>query len=117
MSLRHLKHVLVSFKSGDPGSTSARVLLQRLGGDGAKRSNPACKVEFEVGEGRAGGGAEGSPNAAFVELEFLDGDKRRIATAGRLATDIEKIIEQKGAEMDMRAVFNEVCLWKYAPRS
>ena len=53
--LKHLKKVFVSFTPGDLRAASARELLQRASSNAAKKSNPACVVEFNVGgRGRAG---------------------------------------------------------------
>lgn len=50
---------------GDGKAVSARELLQRLSGDNARKSNPACKVEFNIDEDAAHG-------TAFIDLMFND---------------------------------------------
>ena len=99
MPLKHLRRVLVAFRPGDPSATYARVLLQRL--SGAQSTNPACKVEFNIDDDAPRGGA-------YIDLEFADSEQRRITTAGKTVLDIERIIEHKAAEMELRAVFKDV---------
>jgi large subunit ribosomal protein L53 len=99
--LRHLKRVFISFSPSDPRATSARELLQRVGCDAARKSNPACAVEFAVEE-------SGAPGGAFVELLFVDDASARLATADYRVDDIVRVIEQKASEMEMRSVMKEV---------
>ncbi|GBF92570.1 hypothetical protein Rsub_05184 [Raphidocelis subcapitata] len=99
--LRHLKRVFISFSPLDPRATSARELLQRVGCDAARKSNPACAVEFAVEEA-------GAPGGAFVELDFVDDARARLATADFRVDDIVRLIEQKASEMEMRTVMKEV---------
>jgi large subunit ribosomal protein L53 len=99
--LRHLKRVFISFSPLDPRATSARELLQRVGCDAARKSNPACAVEFAVDEAAA-------PGTSYVELQFADDQQARLATADFRVDDIVRIIEQKASEMEMRSVMKEV---------
>mmetsp|Transcript_7618 Transcript_7618/g.13184 ORF Transcript_7618/g.13184 Transcript_7618/m.13184 type:complete len:126 (+) Transcript_7618:230-607(+) len=99
--LKHLKRVYVSFVPGDPKSVSARELLQRLNGDKSRKSNPACKVEFKVNE-------EAPEGSSYVELQFADDEKRKVALAAVTVDEVTSMIEQKGNEMELRAVFKEV---------
>lgn len=99
--LRHLKRVFIQFAPLDPKATSARELLQRVGCDAARKSNPACQVEFKVDE-------DGKPGSSFVELQFIDDAQQRLPTADYRVDDIVRIIEQKASEMEMRTVMKEV---------
>lgn len=45
---------------------------------------------------------------SFVELQFSDGETRKVLTAGKTIQDIARIIERKGDEMELRGVFKEV---------
>lgn len=99
--LRHLKRVYVQFTPGDPRSVSARDLLQRLSGDRAKKSNPQCKVDFKIDE-------DAAPGSAFVELTFGDDELRKIALANTSVQEVSRLIEQKGSEMELKAVLKEV---------
>lgn len=99
--LKHLKRVFVQFAPGDPKAASARELLQRLTTDKAKKSNPACVVEFKVDEG-------GAPGKAFVDLTFNDNEQRTLHTAEHGVQQIAEVIEQKAGEMELRTVFKEV---------
>jgi len=99
--LRHLKRVFIQFSPLDPRATSARELLQRVGCDAARKSNPACAVEFSVDEA-------GAPGSGFVELQFNDDARQRLPTADYRVDDIVRIIEQKASEMELRSVMKEV---------
>ena len=99
--LRHLKRVFVSFSPYDAKATSARELLQRIGCDAARKSNPQCAVDFAVDEAAPDGGA-------FVELQFADGAEARLGTADLKVADIVRVIEAKSAEMELRAVLRDV---------
>lgn len=99
--LRHLKRVFIQFSPLDARATSARELLQRVGCDAARKSNPACEVEFKVEESGAAGGS-------FVELQFVDDATARLSTADHRVDDIVRLIEQKASEMEMRSVMKEV---------
>ena len=99
--LRHLKRVFIQFSPLDPRATSARELLQRVGCDAARKSNPECAVEFKVDE-------DAAPGSSFVELQFVDDAQARLATADYRVDDIVRIIEQKASEMEMRSVMKEV---------
>lgn len=99
--LRHLKRVFISFSPLDPKATSARELLQRVGCDAARSSNPQCAVEFAVDEAAPSGGA-------FVELQFADGAEAKLQTADFKVSDIMRVIDQKSSEMELRAVMKEV---------
>jgi len=103
--LRHLKRVAIAFPPGDAKSASARELLQRLGCDNARKSNPACVLDFTADEAAA-------PGSAAVELVFADGECRRIATADLRIQDVVRVIEEKAVEMELRDVLAEV---KYDP--
>ena len=103
--LRHLKRVFIQFSPADPRATSARELLQRVGNDKARKSNPDCAVDFKVDEGAGEG-------AAVVELQFVDDDTRRLRTADLRVTDIVRMIEEKATEMEMKSVMADV---KYDP--
>jgi large subunit ribosomal protein L53 len=99
--LRHLKRVFIQFSPLDPRATSARELLQRVGCDAARKSNPACAVDFAVDE-------SGAPGSSFVELQFADDATQRLATADYRVDDIVRIIAQRASEMEMRSVMTEV---------
>lgn len=99
--LRHLKRVFIQFAPLDPKATSARELLQRVGCDAARKSNPACVVEFSIDE-------KGKPGSSFVELQFVDDVQQRLNTADYRVDDIVRIIQQKASEMEMRSVMKEV---------
>lgn len=99
--LKHLKRVFIAFTPGDPRAVSARELLQRVSSERAKRSNPACKVEFEISE-------EGQHGQAYVDLHFVDDEKRKLPTADRRVDDIASLIDEKGTEMEMRGIMKEV---------
>ncbi|KAI8477140.1 MAG: hypothetical protein J3K34DRAFT_399503 [Monoraphidium minutum] len=99
--LRHLKRVFIQFSPLDPRATSARELLQRVGCDAARKSNPACQVEFNIDEAA-------KPGTSFVELQFNDDAQQRLPTADYRVNDIVRIIEQKASEMEMRSVMKEV---------
>lgn len=71
MALRHLKRVFVQFTAGDPRAVSARDFLARLSGEGARKSNPQCKVEFSISETAPHG-------KAFVDLTFNDGTQAEL---------------------------------------
>lgn len=73
--LRHLKRVFIQFSPTDPRSTTARELMQRVGNDKARKSNPECAVEFKVTEATPEG-------KSFVELQFVDGQEAKLLTAG-----------------------------------
>jgi hypothetical protein len=73
--LRHLKRVFIQFSPTDPRATAARELLQRVGCEAARSSNPDCEVEFKVDEGTAAG-------QAVVELHFNDGQQAKLLAAG-----------------------------------
>lgn len=62
--LRHLKRVFIQFSPLDPRATSARELLQRVGCDAARKSNPDCAVDFQVDEDAAPGGAGAAGRSA-----------------------------------------------------
>lgn len=94
--LRHLKRVFISFSPLDPKATSARELLQRVGCDAARKSNPACAVDFAVNEAAPPGGA-------FVELQFVDDATAKLPTADFRVDDIVRIIEQKVGRARARA--------------
>lgn len=99
--LKHLKRVFVQFNPGDPKAASARELLQRVSSNQAKRSNPACLVNFKVDE-------DGSPGRAFVDLTFTDNEQHRVHTKELSVEDVSRLIEQKAGEMEMRTVMKEV---------
>jgi large subunit ribosomal protein L53 len=99
--LKHLKRVFVQFRPGDPLSVSARELLQRASTDSARRSNPACIVEFKIDE-------ESEEGTAFAELLFSDNDTRKIQLASVGVEEIARMIERKASEMEMIAVLKEV---------
>ncbi|KAG2442866.1 hypothetical protein HXX76_002945 [Chlamydomonas incerta] len=99
--LKHLKKVFVSFTPGDLRAASARELLQRASSNAAKKSNPACVVEFNVDE-------QGQSGRAYVDLTFADNESRRVQTAEMSVEDIARLIEQKAGEMEMRTVMKEV---------
>jgi large subunit ribosomal protein L53 len=99
--LRHLKRVFISFSPLDPHAASARELLQRVGCDSARASNPACAVDFAVDEASPAGGAR-------VELEFTDGSAVKLAAADYKVDGIVRVIESKAAGMEQRSVFAEV---------
>ncbi|KIY99651.1 hypothetical protein MNEG_8310 [Monoraphidium neglectum] len=99
--LRHLKRVFIQFSPLDPRATSARELLQRVGCDAARKSNPSCQVEFNIDEA-------GKPGSSFVELQFVDDAQAKLQTADYRVDDIVRIIEQKASEMEMRTVMTEV---------
>jgi large subunit ribosomal protein L53 len=99
--LRHLKRVFIQFSPLDPRATSARELLQRVGCDAARKSNPACAVDFSVDEA-------GGAGSAFVELQFVDDAQQRLPTADLRVDDIVRLIDQKASEMELRAVMKEV---------
>lgn len=82
--LRHLKRVFIEFAPGDPRSTSARELLQRLGCDSARKSNPDCVLDFRAAEDAPAGGST-------VELVFSDGEQAKLATADMRIADIVKV--------------------------
>lgn len=103
--LKHLKRVSIQFGPGDPKSTSARELLQRLGCDNARKSNPKCELDFKSNETLPSG-------SSSVELVFNDDQKRELKTSDMRIADIVKVIEQKAVEMELRSVFQEV---KYDP--
>lgn len=75
MALRHLKRVFVQFTAGDPRAVSARDFLARLSGEGARKSNPQCKVEFSISETAPHG-------KAFVDLTFNDGTQVVLPVVG-----------------------------------
>jgi large subunit ribosomal protein L53 len=103
--LKHLKRVFVKFAPTDPRATSARELLQRVGCDKARKSNPECQVEFQADN------AVG-PNGSYVELLFVDDEQRQLRTADLKIDDIVRIIQQKATEMELRSVMKDV---KYDP--
>lgn len=105
--LRHLKRVFISFVPGDPRAASARELLQRVGSDKAKKSNPKCEVEFKVDD-------NGVMGESYVELVFADDEQRKLLTADFRIKDIEDIIQRKAKEAEMQEVMKEV---KYDPWS
>jgi large subunit ribosomal protein L53 len=105
--LRHLKRVFISFVPGDPRAASARELLQRVGSDKAKKSNPKCEVEFKVDD-------NGVMGQSYVELVFADNEQRKLLTADFRIKDIEDIIRRKAKEAEMQEVMKEV---KYDPWS
>lgn len=99
--LRHLKRVFISFVPGDPRAASARELLQRVGSDKAKKSNPKCEVEFTVDD-------SGAVGKSYVELVFADNEQRKLLTADYRIKDIEEIIQRKAKEAEMQEVMKEV---------
>eukprot|EP00798_Chlamydomonas_sp_ICE-L_P008761 gene8761-33624_t len=101
MSLRHLKRVFVSFTPGDTTAVSAREFLQRITGDKAKKSNPACDVKYDIAE-------EGIPGKAFVELTFNDNTHTKLFTSESSANQINVLIDKKGADLEMKAIMAEV---------
>ncbi|GAX82227.1 hypothetical protein CEUSTIGMA_g9655.t1 [Chlamydomonas eustigma] len=101
MSLRHLKRVFIQFSPGDLKAVSARELLQQLSGDGARKSNVACKVDFNIAE-------QGGQGKAFVELDFNDNTKMKVMTADYPVHELSKMIERKGYEMELKSVLGEV---------
>jgi len=103
--LKHLRRVFIQFTPSDPRATTARELLQRLGNDKARASNPACVVQFNVDEA-------GPSGSAFVDLVFNDGEERRVMTADARIADVVRTIEQKATEMEMLDVIKET---KYDP--
>jgi large subunit ribosomal protein L53 len=109
--LRHLKRVFISFVPGDPRAASARELLQRVGADKAKKSNPKCEVEFKVDDA-------GEMGKSYVELVFADNDQRKLFTADYRIKDIEEIIQRKAKEAEMQEVMKEVSYdpWSSANR-
>jgi large subunit ribosomal protein L53 len=135
--LRHLKKVFIQFAPGDPRAVSARELLQRVTGDKAKKSNPACVVTFEIDEqGKPGqayaGGFAGWFGSARVygvcvhitvyrwlvyacvcaDLLFSDNEHRKLFTADHNVEAIAKMIDDKGSEMEMRGIMREVRAWR-----
>ncbi len=91
--LKHLKRVFVQFTPGDPKAASARELLGRVSSPFAKKSNPACVVEHKVDD------AGGPP---FVDLTFTDDEQRKLVTKELNVGDINRIIQQKAGEMEMK---------------
>lgn len=91
--LKHLKRVFVQFTPGDPKAASARELLGRVSSPFAKKSNPACTVEHKVDD------AGGPP---FVDLTFTDDEQRKLITKELNVEDINRIIQQKAGEMEMK---------------
>lgn len=101
MALRHLRKAFVQFNPSDPKAVSARELLQRLTGDKAQKSNPACNVQFDIAE-------DGQPGKAFVELTFNDGAEIKVLTADYPVVDLSRMIDRKGNEMELKQVLSEV---------
>lgn len=106
--LKHLKRVFVQFTPGDPKAASARELLGRVSSPFAKKSNPACTVEHKVDD------AGGPP---FVDLTFTDDEQRKLITKELNVEDINRIIQQKAGEMEMKAVMKEVGWNPWAPEN
>lgn len=46
--LKSLRRVFIQFSPLDPRATAARELLQRVGNDISRKSNPDCVVEYKV---------------------------------------------------------------------
>ena len=99
--LRNLKSVYVKFSPLDPRAASARELLQRVGCEKARKSNPDCTVEFNVDDKLASG-------SSFVELKFTDDERYKLSTADLKVDDITRIIQQKATEMELRSVMKDV---------
>mmetsp|Transcript_18602 Transcript_18602/g.33797 ORF Transcript_18602/g.33797 Transcript_18602/m.33797 type:complete len:84 (+) Transcript_18602:138-389(+) len=66
-----------------------------------KKSNPSCEINMNVLE-------NGLAGAAFVELEFVDKDTRRILTADLKVEEILMQIQDKGGEMILQGLMKEV---------
>jgi len=72
-----------------------------LNGSRAKKSNPNCAIDFSINE-------EAEHGKAFVELHFVDDDKRKVFLADRRAEEITRMMEEKGTELETRSVLKEV---------
>eukprot|EP00775_Hariotina_reticulata_P000227 gene227-430_t len=101
--LKHLKRVFIEFHPGDPQSTAARELLQRVGNAQARKSNPDCVVDYKVVE-------TAHIPKSVVELQFSDNESHKLYTADLKVADIVKIIEQKATEMELRSVMKDLAL-------
>lgn len=99
--LKHLRKVFIYFTPGDPRAVSARELLQRVSSDKARKSNPSCVVGFKINE-------ETAIDRAYVELVFSDAEERKIFTEDYGVQEINRLIEQKGSEMELRSVMKDV---------
>lgn len=46
--LKSLRRVFIQFSPLDPRATAARELLQRVGNDTSRKSNPDCVVDYKA---------------------------------------------------------------------
>eukprot|EP00879_Flechtneria_rotunda_P028572 GHRR01030730.1.p1 GENE.GHRR01030730.1~~GHRR01030730.1.p1 ORF type:complete len:110 (-),score=13.84 GHRR01030730.1:136-465(-) len=99
--LKHLKRVIIQFHPSDPKATAARELLQRVGNDKARKSNPDCVIDYKVIE-------TSQISRSFIELQFADLESHKLYTADLRVDDIVKLIEQKATEMELRSVMKDV---------
>jgi large subunit ribosomal protein L53 len=98
--LKHLKRVFVQFTPGDPNATSAREFLRQVSGAKAKKSNPACSVEYKV--------VDHGHMDAYIDVVFNDDTPKRINAKDMDMYGIAKYIKGKSNEMEMQSLMKDV---------